>query len=101
MKQEEENQETETLKTERIKTPIIFEENLQYLQKLSSQIKDWFKSLSPIGKVTVLIGGLILGGSLINSLLQVVISGLSIAILGLVVYFLYKYLIVNQEGNQK
>jgi|GEM_PF-4135815 len=96
MNQENNNWEPETFKTEKIKNTIIFEENGQKIKKILNKIKDWYQTLPTPGKVAVIVGGFIVGGSILNAVLQLVISILSVAVLGIVAYFLYRYLMADK-----
>ena len=55
-------------------------------------IQDWFGKLSLPGKVVVVVVGIIAVFSALNILLRLVVSLISVAILGLVFYFLYRFL---------
>lgn len=101
MNQENKNWEAETFKTEKINPPMRFENNSKKVQKILNKIKDWYNTLPTPGKAAVVVGGLIFGVSILNTVLQLVTSILSVAILGIVVYVLYKYLIANQSSSEK
>ncbi len=55
-----------------------------------------FKSLSPGGKLVVGVAGLWLGITALNFALHLISSLLTVAILGVVLYFAYQKLIVNK-----
>ncbi len=62
------------------------------MNNLLSQIKDWYNRLPNPGKVAVAVGGVLLAFSVLNSILKLVASLLTIAILGVVLYGVYKFL---------
>ncbi len=59
----------------------------------------WFNSLPTVGKAVVVIVGLSLGMSLLGSLLQLVASLISLAILGVILYGVYKFFFTPQSPN--
>ena len=58
--------------------------------------RDWFKALSTPGKVIVGISAVWLAFSLLNMVLHLISTLLSVAILGVLFYFAYNKLIVNK-----
>lgn len=77
-------------------TPFIEKKNLN--QSLN-QIRDWFNTLPSAGKVVVVIMTAIIGFSLLNTVLRLVSSLLTIAILAVVLYLLYKFFIAPQSSQ--
>jgi len=57
--------------------------------------RDWFKNLSKTGKVIVGISAVWLGFSALNTVFHLISSLLSLAILGVIVYFVYTKFIKN------
>lgn len=56
-------------------------------------VLNWFDRLPTLGKVGVVVGGIVIGFSLLNSVLKLVTSVLVIAILAVVLYGAYKFII--------
>ena len=65
--------------------------NSQHLEGWFRAIQSWFNNLPTPGRVAVLVVAFIFGLSLLNTVLQIVTSLISLAILGFVLYFLYKF----------
>ncbi len=59
--------------------------------------RDWFKALSTPGKVIVGISVVWLGFSMLNMVLHLISTLLTVAILGVLFYFAYNKLIVNKQ----
>ncbi len=64
-----------------------------------NRVAIWFNSLPSLGKVVVVIVGLSVGMSLLSSVLQLVASLISLAILGVILYGVYKFFITPQSPN--
>jgi hypothetical protein len=60
------------------------------LENWLSAAKAWFNRLPPLAKVAVAVVGVMAVFSLLNSVLKLVASLISIAILGVILYLLYK-----------
>ena len=67
------------------------------LQTKLSQVQIWFNNLPRGGQVIVGLVAIVVGFSLLNTVLQVVTSLLSIAILAVLLYGLYKFFITPQS----
>lgn len=65
----------------------------QYLQ----QAKDWFESLPVVGKVLVGIFLITISFSLLRTVFQIVSALISMAILGVLIYGVYKFFIAPQS----
>jgi Flp pilus assembly protein TadB len=65
--------------------------NLPIEQSALNQAKTWFNGLNPVGKSIVVVMGISLGFTVVNSLLQLVGSLISLAILGGILYLVYKF----------
>jgi len=61
----------------------------QQLQKIVAQIKNWFNTLPHIGKVAVALLGIVVGFSLLKTLLELVSALVSIALVGGLLYWVY------------
>ena len=61
------------------------------LEKTLERLQTWFQALPPVAKVAVAVVGTIAGFSLLNTVLKVVTSLLSIVVMGVVLYLLYKF----------
>ncbi|NET91193.1 MAG: hypothetical protein F6K45_24390 [Kamptonema sp. SIO1D9] len=62
-----------------------------------TELRNWFNSLPTAGKVAVVAVAAIVGFSLLRTVLQLVASLISLAILGVVLYLLYKFFIAPQS----
>ena len=68
--------------------------------KLSlNRVAIWFNSLPSLGKVVVVIVGLSVTMSILSSVLQLVASLISLAILGFILYGAYKFFVTPQSPN--
>ncbi len=65
--------------------------------KLASQFSNWYSSLPNIGKAVVVIGGIITAFSILNTVLKLVASLISVVILIAIVYGGYKFLIGRNQ----
>ncbi len=75
------------------------QKNSQNLERFLVSIQQWFNSLPTPGKLAVIVVGVIIGFSLLNSVLRLVSSLLSVAILGVVLYVLYKIFIARRSSE--
>ncbi len=66
-------------------------------QNLVPQIRQWFGNLATPGKVVVVVVGVVFALSLLNTVFWVVKFSFSLAVLGIVVYFAYKFLFANKN----
>jgi hypothetical protein len=69
----------------------------QLLSPVFNQVSNWFNSLPSAAKVAVAIIAALMGISLLGSILKLFAALISLAILGVVLYLGYKYLIVPQS----
>ncbi len=65
--------------------------------KYQNSLKQWFRSLPPAGRIAVYIGGIVVGFSLLSTVLKVISSFLSIAILAIVICVLYKLFLAENS----
>jgi len=63
------------------------------LENLFKTVLGWFESLPSSGKIAVAVVGVIVGFSVLNSFLKLVASLLTIAILALILYGVYKFVV--------
>jgi len=61
------------------------------------QVTNWFNGLSTTGKVIVISVGVIVGFAILRTLLQLVASLLSLAVLSVVLYLVYKFWLARQS----
>lgn len=71
--------------------------NLPIDQSTLNQWKTWFNGLNPVGKAIVAIAGVSLGFTVVSSVLQLVGSLISLAILGGILYLVYKFFLTSQS----
>jgi hypothetical protein len=64
-----------------------------------NRARNWFENLPNLGKVGVIVLGAMVGVSILSTLFQLVTSLLSIAILGIIVYFLYKKFLAARSAE--
>lgn len=62
-----------------------------------NQVANWFNSLPSVAKVAVAIVAALMGISLLSSIMKLVAAVISLAILGVILYLGYKYLILPQS----
>lgn len=67
------------------------------LQTKLNQVQIWFNNLPRGAQVIVGLVAIVVGFSLLNTVLQVVTSLLSIAILAILLYCLYKFFVASQS----
>ncbi len=77
--------------------PIALSERIR---KLLVSAREWFNALPTPGKAVVVIGGGLAGLSLLNTVLHLVTSLLTIGALGMVIYLLYKFFVANVPENK-
>jgi hypothetical protein len=68
-------------------------------KSIVNQVADWFNRLPSAGKVAVVSIGLLVGFSILRSLLQLVASLFSLAILGVILYLVYKFFVAPQSAK--
>jgi hypothetical protein len=61
------------------------------------QIFNWFNSLPNVGKVAVAVIAALVGLSLLKSVFQLVASIISLTILGVILYLVYKFFVARQS----
>lgn len=67
--------------------------NRTQIESIRNRVVNWFNSLPNPGKVAVVASAVIVGVSLFLSLLQLVASLISLAILGVILYLVYKFFV--------
>ena len=67
------------------------------VESVLTQVANWFNNLTSVGKIAVVIIGGILGLSLLRTALQLVASLISLTILGVMLYLMYKFWINPQS----
>ena len=60
-------------------------------------LRNWFDKLPRPGKVIVIVGGGLIAFSILNTVLRLVASLISLAVLAVIVYFAYRFLINNKS----
>jgi hypothetical protein len=64
-------------------------------QQLLNRALAWFQRLTPPAKVVVAVGGIVLALTLLNTVLKLVASLIAIAIMGVILYALYRAFIAS------
>lgn len=70
----------------------------QAIQSLLGQVTNWFNGLSGGGRVAAIAAAAIVGFVVVKTVFQLVASAISLAVLGVIVYLVYK-LFVARSGN--
>ncbi|WP_446366227.1 hypothetical protein [Coleofasciculus sp. G3-WIS-01] len=71
--------------------------NTYPMKRRFNQITAWFNNLPSVGKVIVVIVGGSLGLSLLKSVFQLITSLISLALLGIILYVVYKFFITPKS----
>lgn len=71
--------------------------NLHSQKALFNQAVNWYNSLPNTGKVAVAIAGACVGFSLLRTVLQLVASLISLTLVGVILYLVYKFVIAPQS----
>lgn len=58
---------------------------------------NWYQRLPDIGKVVVVVAGVMIGFAALNSVFQLVASLISLAFLGLLIFLVYKFVITPKK----
>ncbi len=69
----------------------------QQLTTVFNQLANWFNNLPSAAKVAVMIIAALLGFSILRSVLQLLASLISLAILGVILYLVYKFFVTSQS----
>jgi type IV secretory pathway VirB2 component (pilin) len=72
-------------------------DNSQPAKSVFNQVVNWFNKLPSAGKVAVVIIAAVVGFSLLRSVLQLVASLISLAILGVILYWVYKFFVTPKS----
>lgn len=83
---------------DRLEQPIQRQVNNSQLEiSVIERVANWFNSLPRGGKVAVVIIATVVGFSILRSVLQLVASLISLAILGVILYLVYKFFITPRS----
>lgn len=77
--------------------PLTRDASDSQLQSVLKQVASWFNRLPTPGKVAVVIVAAIVGFSVLRSVFQLVASLISLAILGVVLYLVYKFFVTPKS----
>ena len=92
--------EAQVYQTTKETTPPDAETQSPFVEQIGAGIKtlrNWFDNLPQVGKLIVGIGSIFVGFSVLNLFLHVITNLISVAILSLILYGLYKYLFSNSK----
>ncbi len=81
-------------------TPIRLKNASQTLETTVNRFRLWYQGLSTPIKAIVVIGGILVIFSLLNMVLKLVASLISLGILAIIFYGLYKFVISPQKSDQ-
>jgi negative regulator of sigma E activity len=82
---------------DRIAQPLQRQVNNQPEKSVLNQVANWFNSLPRGAKVAVVIIATLVGFSILRSVLQLVASLFSLAILGVILYLVYKFFVTPKS----
>ncbi len=71
--------------------------NRSQLQSSFNQVANWFNNLPKSGKVTVAVIAALVAFSVLKTVLQLLASLISLAILGVILYLVYKFFVTPQS----
>lgn len=71
----------------------------QSIQSLYSQFIIWYQGLTRVGQVAVIVGGALIGLSLVSTVVKLISLALNLAVLGVIVYVAYKFFLAPQATN--
>ena len=86
--------------TENVQPYVEMDSETYFAKRVSAWMemtRDWFKALSTPGKIIVGISAVWLGFSLLNGILHLLSNLITLAILGIILYFAYNKLIVKKQ----
>ena len=66
------------------------------LTPVFQKVANWFNSLPSFGKVAVVIIAVLIGFSILRTVLQLVASLISLALIGVILYLVYKFFVTPQ-----
>ncbi|HEY9673625.1 MAG TPA: hypothetical protein V6D11_19435 [Waterburya sp.] len=71
--------------------------NRSQVESVLNPLINWFNSLPTFGKVAVVTIAVLVGSSLLFSVIQLIASLISLAILGVILYLVYKFFVTSQS----
>ncbi|PSO86419.1 MAG: hypothetical protein BRC45_02875 [Cyanobacteria bacterium QS_5_48_63] len=71
----------------------------QSIKSTFNQVRDWFNGIPKLGKLAVVAIGVVVGFSLLRTVLQLVSSLFTLAIVGVALYFVYKLFIASNYSQ--
>lgn len=69
------------------------------ITKTVFKVTNWFKGLSDIGKIVVVVVAILVGFSLLRTVFQLVTALISLAFLGVLLYLAYKFFVAPRSPN--
>ncbi|HEY9703427.1 MAG TPA: hypothetical protein V6C58_13325 [Allocoleopsis sp.] len=73
------------------------EKGAEFISSLWIKVKNWYDGLASTGKVVVTVGALLIGFSLLNSVLKLIGALISIAVVAVILFVGYKFFIESEE----
>ncbi len=101
---EQEIKQTSSTSTEDRTEPVksgIYMELSQKIKIWLSKIEEWFNVLPPVGKLAVGGVGAIAALMALSTVLKIVSSLVSIAVMSVILYFAYKFFIASSSSDKK
>ncbi len=71
--------------------------NRSQVESVLNPVANWFNSLPTLGKVAVVTIAVLVGSSLLFTVIQLIASLISLAILGVILYLVYKFFVTSQS----
>ena len=91
-----ENLEAELNQPKPLQSPF---DRTQSIESLYSQFMIWYRGLARAGQVAVVVGGALIGLSLVSTVLKLISLAFNLAVLGALVYIAYKFFLAPQARN--
>ncbi len=94
--------EAQVYETSKEPIPSNTETQFSFMEQINDAIKilrNWFNNLPQVGKLIVGIGAILMGFSVLNIFLHLITNLITVAILSLILYGLYRYLFSNSQAQ--
>lgn len=79
--------------------PKLQSDRLQSIQSFLQQVTNWFNGLSGVGKAVVISAAAIVGLMVLKTVFQLVTSLISLAIVGVLLYLVYKFFVAAKASK--
>jgi hypothetical protein len=82
------------------KSSIIPKDLINSLKNTYQHLQLWFQALPAWGQIGLVIGGAVVALNVLKTVMQLISLSITLAILGVIIYFGYKILIAPNDPNQ-